>query len=385
MASTFGNTPSWSSWKRYRDYLGLILVILLVTILVLPAPRRAKAPELEGDDVLRAIEENESRQEALWSKRLAEEAAEREGQGKEKGQDNDAQGGEAEEKIRSDYNWAELPVRNPDLVSPENPYGYHEEARDILKNLNLVVIGDSVMAMAMDGLYQYVPNVYIDAAVSRHMLQGAPLIQALDAAGARADILVIALSTNGDINTADLDLLHSVADGRPLVMVNTVVPQSWEQTNNQKLAEFVRKHDNVYLADWYGNAKHVPDYFYQDATHPLPEGGSVYSRVILDAVLEALSSGQVERHEPIYFPPSPSHTQPQAAPPPQQEYEDPATQVPEVTDGPTSPPAEVPTPDEPDSPQAPTESPKPTSPPAPPAGEAETPAPTSPPPESEGE
>lgn len=372
--------------QGYRDYLGIILTILLVIILVLPAPRQAKAPELEGDDVLRAIEENESRQEALWSKRQAEEAAERERQAGENGQDKDSQGEEDGEKIRTDYNWAELPVRNPDLVSQENPYGYHEEALDILKNLNLVVIGDSVMAMAMDGLYQYIPNVYIDAAVSRHMVQGAPLIQALDAAGARADILVIALSTNGDINSADLDRLHSVADGRPLIMVNTVVPQSWEQANNQKLAEFVNKHDNVYLADWYGNAKNVPHYFYQDATHPVPEGGSVYSRVILDAVLEALSSGRVERHEPIYFPPSPSHTQPQAAPPPQQEQEDWTPQTPEVTDGPTSPPPEVPTPSgEADSPQTPGESPGPTSPPAQPAGEAETPVPTSPPAETQGE
>ena len=298
----------------FRSSLALAMACILVVLLVLPPLTTPAAPALEGDLVLQAIQANHERQSQLLGQEIASEAqkadqktdptdaAKETEKATARAESPELATGEGQEKASQEAEATTgLPTEAPapsaesqatspasGQVSTSNPYGYSEAAINALKNLNLMIVGDSVMAMAIPGMEAYVPGVYIDAEVSRHFYEGPAIIQALDNSGIKGDILVVALATNGDINPADMDTYYAVANGRPLIFVNTVVPGTWEQPNNQKLANFAANHTNVYVADWYGRAKNVAAYFYQDATHPVPEGADVYDQVILETILAVL-------------------------------------------------------------------------------------------------
>lgn len=280
------------SWRLFdtRSIRGSMKFILtaatslsLFSLMILPPPTEAKAPSLEGDVVLNAIEENQALQSSLRAHNASQE--------------------ETETVVKESEKESEVvetepphPLAGVELyegeADEENPLGFSDKAREAFKELNVLVIGDSVMAMAMDGLRQYIPEVYIDAEVSRHFISGPDLIQSLASLGVSGDIWVIALSTNGDIYTETMEIYKEIAQGRPLIFVNTVVPNTWEQGNNQRLADFAAKNENVYIADWYGRAKNVAEYFYQDATHPVPAGALVYDQVILECLWENILSAE---------------------------------------------------------------------------------------------
>lgn len=351
-----------------KAYFSAVLALILFTLLILPPQVQPDAPSLEGDAVLEAIRENESVQASLA-------AAETELEKKSK----------PDERNRATETTTPLPSatedlleQNLELATEDNPYGYSESACDVLDRLNLVIVGDSVMAMAMNGIRAYVPRVYIDAAVSRHFFQGPAIVETLDASGIRGDIIVIALSTNGDISEGDIDYFAKLADDRPIIFVNTVVPGSWEQPNNSKLAAAAQKYSNVYVADWYSRAKNVPEYFYQDATHPVPSGADIYDQVILETVLQVIAEGKYTLNPPIHFPPSPPVTSPTSNAAPEEDNK--PGSIPEP--GPTASP-EGPTQGN-DSQEEPTAAgQQPTAPTAAPSGQEQQYAPTAAPSEAE--
>lgn len=275
--------------RGMRNALGVFLAGILTVMMVLPAPVKPKAPRLEGDAVLQAIEKNREIQGSLAKHSeevsISMASAEVTSTGTEP---DTTESGEAETG-ESESEETELPTIPADeLIGTGNPYGFTEDEITKLANLRMVLIGDSVLAMAMDGIYHYNPNAYIDAEVSRHFIAGPSILQGLDAAGIPSDVVVIALSTNGDIYEETMDIYLQVAAGRPLIFVNTVVPNTWEQPNNQRLADYAATHSGVYIADWYAAAKNNPEYFYQDATHPVPAGADVYDQIILRTILNAV-------------------------------------------------------------------------------------------------
>lgn len=264
--------------EGFRGMLAVFLAFIFTVMMILPPPVKPKAPALAGEDVLRAIRENDALQAAMSSQETAPSTA----------ASTPAQTTppSTAETTPAPTETTAPPETTPAVVyTAGNPYGYSEADCERLKNTNLVMIGDSVLAMAMDGMRAYIPTVHIDAKVSRHFFQGPDILASLDASGIRGDIIVIALATNGDLQVSDIGRYYEIAAGRPLIFVNTVVPGTWEQPNNQKLADFASSHQNVYIADWYAAAKNHPEYFYQDATHPIPNGAAVYDQVILETIL----------------------------------------------------------------------------------------------------
>lgn len=298
-----------------------LMTLLLSVMLILPPPVLPEAPEFNREVALRAIEANAS-QESLRAQREeasrqllqtteitpvvssapsqapSETTSQPDTSGDPSSQTNPGEPGSdnTSNTAPSGTEGSPTPAATTAIpVAPavtagtaSNPYGYTEEQIKKLGGLRPVMIGDSVLAMATEGLRLYIPNVVIDAEVSRHFFQGPALLQSYDAGSVKPDIVVVALATNGDIQEKDMETYYTLANGRPLIFVNTVVPGTWEQPNNQKLANFAASHQKVYIADWYATAKNHPEYFYQDATHPIPDGAVVYDQVILNTILEAL-------------------------------------------------------------------------------------------------
>lgn len=265
-----------------RNASAAVMAFLLVICFFAPLPALANNAQIDGDMIMDAIQSNQSKL-AEREDQLSEEKE------KESSAPTDKDGKVIDSKIEEERE-SKKESETSELVIDEttNPYGFTPEECEKLANTNMVMIGDSVLAMALDGIYAYNPNAYIDAAVSRHFFQGPEILNTLDASGVPSDVIVIALSTNGDIFEPDMDSYREIANGRPLIFVNTVVPNTWEQPNNKKLADFAKKNKGVYLADWYAEAKSHPEYFYDDATHPTPDGAAIYDKVVLKAILEAL-------------------------------------------------------------------------------------------------
>ena len=204
----------------------------------------------------------------------------------------------------------DLLLKGPEFISDNNPFGYSPGACRTLDRLNIIMIGDSVLAMAMRGIRSYIPRIYIDAAAARKFADGLSLLEGLEAGETKADILVISLANNGHLDEADLEQYIKLAGDRPLIFVNLVVAASWEQPNNNKFAAAAEKYSNVYVADWYGAAKHVPSYFYLDGTHPVPEGAAVYDQVVLDTILQVIAEDKYTLNPARRLPVSPPPVMP---------------------------------------------------------------------------
>lgn len=293
--------------EQAEAILSAILILSLFTMLIIPARKEPAAPKLDDEALRQALEENASIQASLAA---AENAATN---GYSNGSDvsgDDASSVDAGDPVATESTTTatepslpeDLLLKGPEYISDNNPFGYSPGACRTLDRLNLVIIGDSVLAMAMRGIRTYIPRVYIDAAAARKFADGLPLLESLEADGTKADILVISLANNGHLDEADLEQYIKLAGDRPLIFVNLVVAASWEQPNNNKFAAAAEKYSNVYVADWYSAAKHVPGYFYLDGTHPVPEGATVYDQVVLDTILQVISEDKYTLHPARRFP-----------------------------------------------------------------------------------
>ncbi len=58
------------------------------------------------------------------------------------------------------------------------------------------------------------------------------------------------------------------------------VPRPWEQSNNEVLADGVRRYPNTVLADWHAASVNRPELFVEDGYHLQPEGQRLYADVI---------------------------------------------------------------------------------------------------------
>jgi lysophospholipase L1-like esterase len=93
--------------------------------------------------------------------------------------------------------------------------------------------------------------------------------------------VVIDIGNNGTLTTEQFDeMMRVLEDVRNVVFVNVKVPRTWEQPNNEVLAEGVRRYPNTVLVDWYAASSNRPDFFVDDGYHLQPEGQQVFADLI---------------------------------------------------------------------------------------------------------
>lgn len=172
-----------------------------------------------------------------------------------------------------------------DLNSRFNSNYSNEELEEI-KNKKVTFVGDSIMSLNKDNLSNFIDDLYIDAKVSRQFYHGIDIIKELNSDNLVKDYVVIGLGSNGDFKTEDLDDLYSLIDDKKIIFINMSAPETWEESVNKKFDSFSKKHDNVYIIDWYNFSKEKPDIFYDDKTHPNIEGSKEYTKLIIDKLLE---------------------------------------------------------------------------------------------------
>ena len=145
----------------------------------------------------------------------------------------------------------------------------------------VTAIGDSVMKGAEAALREKIPNIAVDAAISRQFGTAIDLIRALKDSGQLGRVVVIHLGTNGRITDEHMDALKPLlADRQRVIFLNVKVPRTWEAGDNDVLQRKIPEFGNAVLINWNGEGTLHPEYFYGDHIHVNGTGMIRYAELV---------------------------------------------------------------------------------------------------------
>ncbi|MDO5015521.1 MAG: acyltransferase family protein [Eubacteriales bacterium] len=161
----------------------------------------------------------------------------------------------------------------------ENYYRY--------RDIPISLIGDSVSVINSYHIFGYLPNLELDAMSNRQMREVWDIYTVLKEDDLIGEVLIVALGSNGDIDTDTLTKVWEDLGDKPLLLVNIVLPYSiTEAERNTALETFVQEHEGVYLIDWRSAATGHPDYFQEDLIHPNDYGCKAYSQLLTKSIVD---------------------------------------------------------------------------------------------------
>ena len=153
---------------------------------------------------------------------------------------------------------------------------------ELVKELPVTFIGDSVMLGAMNNLKKTFPNSYFDAKESRSTYVGYTILKELKESNKLGDPVVIHLGTNGDCKNSCKENIMELLKDKTVFWINTT-NYTYVNENINKLAE---KYDNLHVIDWYTLSQGHKDWFYKDGIHLPPEGRKEYTNIVYNAIKE---------------------------------------------------------------------------------------------------
>jgi hypothetical protein len=144
------------------------------------------------------------------------------------------------------------------------------------------------MLAASAALETQLPEVTVDAEVSRQPEVIFDRIRERKRLGRLGDVVVIGAGTNGRLRSADLtSILNLLTDRKRVVLVTCHADRSWTAQSNASIRSAGRRFakGNVVVVDWDTYASHHPRLLYGDGIHPRPGAGSkAYARLIRAAI-----------------------------------------------------------------------------------------------------
>lgn len=157
------------------------------------------------------------------------------------------------------------------------------DLNNVVTNLPITAIGDSVMLGCITNLSEQFPNGYIDAQKSRTAYVVTGILNDLSAQNMLGDTIVIGLGTNGDVSFGTKQEIMNACGDREVYWINTVnYPDA-----NVALADFATSYSNLHIIDWYSISSGHPDYFWADGIHlATEEGKQAYTQAIYDAIYQ---------------------------------------------------------------------------------------------------
>ena len=145
-------------------------------------------------------------------------------------------------------------------------------------------IGDSVMLGARSVLKDVIPGTRVDAAVSRYPGAFIGKLKRYVAGNRLAPIVVLHPGTNGVLPESMMrEMLDILVDSPRVVVVNTNMPRTWREPNNNVMADVVPEYPNAVLADWRAASLDKPEYFASDGIHLTEKGAKAYANLIKQA------------------------------------------------------------------------------------------------------
>ena len=154
-----------------------------------------------------------------------------------------------------------------------------------LPGSQISAIGDSVMLASAPALLTRFAGADIDAVVSRQIWDLAPLIREQISARRLRSHLLIGLGTNGTDSTEHIGrALAQLPAGEVVILVNSFVPDSWQDDVNAHLNAAAAARPHTCVADWHAAIGSHRALLGPDGVHPGEPGGKLYATVIADAL-----------------------------------------------------------------------------------------------------
>ena len=167
--------------------------------------------------------------------------------------------------------------------------------KETVKNLSIVGVGDSVMLGAVNTLYAYFPNSYIDAQISRTAWVVNDILLNLKYKNMLGNVVVLNLGANGDCADWCKKEIMNTLENRKVFWINT--------TNdiyvNNNLVSFASNYDNLYIIDWYTISRGHYDYFFADGIHLTETGKYAYTNSIYEAIYNVYLDGYNKKKQDI--------------------------------------------------------------------------------------
>ena len=157
-----------------------------------------------------------------------------------------------------------------------------DSLNDVVKDLPVTGIGDSVMLGAVSDLYKEFPKGYFDAKKSRTAWVVNDILEELKNNNMLGNPIVLGLGANGDCpEWCKEEIIKTIGD-RNIFWLTTTWNKGEYVNNNIK--EFSKKYNNIHVVDWLSVTKGHPEYLVSDGIHLTDLGREVYTKTIYDAI-----------------------------------------------------------------------------------------------------
>lgn len=154
--------------------------------------------------------------------------------------------------------------------------------KEMVTNLNVVGIGDSVMLGAIENLYQTFPKGYFDAKISRTAWVVNDILKDLKSSNMLGNPIILNLGANGDCSLdCKRKILNTLKDNE-VFWIN--VTNDKDVHVNDKLESLKNEFSNLHIIDWKSISANHPEYFIYDKIHLTTEGIEAYTKTIYDAI-----------------------------------------------------------------------------------------------------
>ncbi|MGA0113085.1 MAG: acyltransferase family protein [Candidatus Nanopelagicaceae bacterium] len=148
----------------------------------------------------------------------------------------------------------------------------------------LWVTGDSVILGIRNVLAKYERIELINARVGRQISELIEVAQT-DQQFVADSPVVLNLGNNNRLVESDVISMMEVVRNQPkIIVVNTAVPRSWKDENNQIISSVVARYPNTILVDWDRISENHPEYFASDGVHLNPPGVNAYVAAIREVL-----------------------------------------------------------------------------------------------------
>ena len=148
----------------------------------------------------------------------------------------------------------------------------------------LWVTGDSVILGIRNVLAQYERIELINARVGRQISELIEVTRT-DQQFVGDSPVVLNLGNNNRLIESEIVELMEIVKAQPkIIVVNTAVPRSWKDLNNQLIREVTSRYPNTILVDWDQISSNHPEYFATDGVHLNRPGVNAYVSAIREVL-----------------------------------------------------------------------------------------------------
>ena len=148
----------------------------------------------------------------------------------------------------------------------------------------LWVTGDSVILGIRNVLAQYERIELINARVGRQIGELIEVAKT-DQQFVGNSPVVLNLGNNNRLIESDVISLMDIVKNQPrIIVVNTAVPRSWKDLNNELIRKIVSQYPNATIIDWDQISTNHPEYFATDGVHLNPPGVNAYVSAIREVL-----------------------------------------------------------------------------------------------------